>query len=89
MSWFEINGNRIVARNELSGTMFGTTETWGRYLGGRWCLDYTFKLVFGLSNEDWEKRCSNLRTDSDFYELCDWLGIYYKKDGELHNYGNR
>ena len=45
--------------------------------------------MFGLSNEDWENRCGNLRTDKDFYDLCEWLGIFYMKDNIIYRKGEK
>lgn len=88
MFWYEINGNRIVSNNynpwsEDNGTV------WGRYIGGRYCLDYTWKLVFGISTEDWNNRCSNIKSHKDFYDFCEWLGVNYKKDGIIYKRGEK
>lgn len=84
MAWFEINNYEIVAKDHLSGTQWGIYECWGKFIGGRWCLDYTWKLTFGISDKDWNTKCNELKTDKDFYEFCEWLGIYYKKDGHIY-----
>ena len=83
MAWFEINGNHIISRNynpwgEYNGAV------WGLYIGGRWCLDYTWKLIFGISDIDWANKSDNIKTDKDFYDFCEWLGVYYKKDGVIY-----
>lgn len=88
MSWFEINGTDILSKNNLSRTIFGTTERWGIYIGGRWCLDYTWKLVFGISDEAWNEKAKNIKTNKDFYDFCEWLGVYYKGgDNKIHRKG--
>ena len=61
----------------------------GRYIGGRYCLDYTWKLVFGISTEDWNNRCSNIKSHKDFYDFCEWLGVNYKKDGIIYKRGEK
>lgn len=86
MVWFEINGNQIVS-NEINP--WGEHACWGIYLGGRWCLDYTWKLMFGISTEDWKTKCGNLKTDKDFYDFCDWLGVYYLKNDIIYCKGKK
>lgn len=76
MAWFEINGNHIVSHdyvpwNEDNGAV------WGLYIGGRWHLDYTWKLMLNISTDDWNNRCSSIKTHKDFYDFCEWLGVYY------------
>ena len=34
---------------------------WGWRIGGKWGLDYYFKIAFDLSDEDWHGRCNNLK----------------------------
>ena len=83
--WFVIEDRDLWDEDYLNGTPWSSGgNRWGRKLGGHWCLDYWFKIMFDLSNEDWENKCSNLRTDQDFYDLCEWLGIYYMKDGIIY-----
>ena len=79
--WFEINGNEIRSNDT---NPWGEHNRWGLYIGGRWCLDYTWKLMFGISTEDWNDKCFNLKTNNDFYDFCDWLGVKYKKDGTIY-----
>ena len=88
MAWFEINGNHIVSHNyapwgEYNGAI------WGLYIGGRYCLDYTWKLMFGIPDADWAEKSANIRTDKDFYDFCDWLGVWYKKDGTIYRRGEK
>ena len=45
--------------------------------------------MFDLSNEDWENRCCHMKTNKDFYDLCEWLGIYYMKDGIIYRKGEQ
>ena len=94
-SWFVIKNDCLYDEDYLHGTQWSDCgNLWGRKLGGRWCLDYYFKLCFGLSTEYWETKCDNLRTDKDLYDLFDDLGIAYKRydnyelihwKGELYN----
>lgn len=88
MSWYEINGNRIVS-NDYNPWSEDNGTVWGRYIGGRYCLDYTWKLVFGISTEDWNNRCSNIKSHKDFYDFCEWLGVNYKKDGIIYKRGEK
>ena len=85
IAYFEIVGDRIIAREYLD------YPTFGMHIGGRWCLDYYFKLLFNISNEDWNDRCMSLYTDDDFYDLCDkWLGVYVKRgDGFIYRKGKK
>ena len=69
--------------------MGGENHLYAIKLGGRWCLDYWFKIMFGLSDEDWKNRCSNLCTDKDFYDLCEWLGIYYMRENVIYRKGEK
>ena len=87
MAWFEIIGNEIWSNEDIPTNSWnnGNHDRWGVYLGGRWCLDYTFKLMFGISTEDWKTKFMNIKTDDDFYAICDWLGVRYKKNGKLYN----
>ena len=89
MAWFEIRGQEIWSDDYIPSGMGGEHHLYGMKLGGRWCLDYTFKLIFGMSNEDWENRCGNLRTNRDFYDLCEWLEIYYMKDNVIYRKGEK
>jgi hypothetical protein len=45
--------------------------------------------MFGLSDDDWKNLCSNLCTNKDFYDLCEWLGIYYMKDNVIYRKGEK
>ena len=79
-SWFIIKNDCLYDEDYLHGTQWSDCgNLWGRKLGGRWCLDYYFKLCFGLSTEYWETKCNDLRTDKDLYDLFDDLGIAYKQ----------
>lgn len=89
MAWFEIDGWQIFAKDHLSSTQWGSTECWGKFIGGCWRLDYTWKLTFGISTEDWNSRCLELKSDKDFYEFCEWLGIYYMKDNVIYRKGEK
>ena len=91
IAWFEIRGQEIWSNDDLQDTPFGSLgeNLYGMKLGGRWCLDYWFKLMFDISDEDWENKCSNLKTDQDFYDLCEWLGIYYMKYGIIYRKGQK
>ncbi len=85
---FELIGNNIYAVNSyLQGSSFGESEVWGIRVGGRWTLDYTWKIMFHISDEDWNNKCFKIMTDKDFYDFCDWLGVRYKNEnGKLiHN----
>jgi len=88
MAWFEISGNRIVSRDYNHWSKDNGT-VWGLNIGGRWCLDYTWKFMFGISTDDWNNRCSSIKTDNDFYNFCEWLGIWYKKDGIIYRRGEK
>jgi len=84
---FEIRGDYILAINSiLENSVFSNTEIWGCRIGGRWCLDYTFKITFGISDKDWNEKCEHLTTNDDFYNLCEWLGIRYKRNGHIYHY---
>ena len=89
MAWFEIRGQEIWSADHIPSGMGGEHHLYGRKLGGRWCLDYWFKIMFHLSDEDWENRCSNLCTNKDFYDLCEWLGIYYMRDNVIYHRGEK
>ena len=54
MAWFEIRGQEIWSDDYIPSGMGGEHHLYGRKLGGRWCLDYWFKIMFGLSDEDWK-----------------------------------
>jgi hypothetical protein len=88
MAWFEINGNHIVSR-DYNPWSEDNGAVWGLYIGGEYCLDYTWKLIFGISTDDWNNRCSNIKTDNDFYNFCEWLGVWYKKDGVIYRRGEK
>ena len=89
MAWFEIRGQEIWSDDYIPSGMGGENHLYGIKLGGRWCLDYWFKIMFGLSDEDWKNRCSNLCTDKDFYDLCEWLGIYYMRENVIYRKGEK
>ena len=79
-SWFVIRNNCLYDEDYLHGTQWSSCgNLWGMKLGGRWCLDYYFKLCFGLSTEYWKTKCDDLRTNEDLYDLFDDLGIAYKR----------
>ena len=89
MAWFEIRGQEIWSDDYIQSGMGGEHHLYGIKLGGRWCLDYLFKIMFGLSDEDWKNRCSNLCTNKDFYDLCEWLGIYYMRENVIYRKGEK
>lgn len=89
MAWFEIRGQEIWSDDYIPSEMGGEHHLYGMKLGGRWCLDYWFKIMFGLSDEDWKNRCSNLCTNKDFYDLCEWLGIYYMRENVIYRKGEK
>lgn len=89
MAWFEIRGNEIWSADYIPSGMGGEHHLYGMKLGGRWCLDYTFKLMFRISTEDWDNKFKNIRTDQDFYDICEWLGIYYMKQGTIYRKGEK
>ena len=89
MAWFEIGGQEIWSDDYITSGMGGENHLYGIKLGGRWCLDYWFKIMFGLSDEDWKNRCSNLCTDKDFYDLREWLGIYYMRENVIYRKGEK
>ena len=89
MAWFEIRGQEIWSDDYIPSGMGGEHHLYGIKLGGRWCLDYWFKIMFGLSDEDWKNRCSNLCTNKDFYDLCEWLGIYYMRENIIYRKGEK
>lgn len=89
MAWFEIRGQEIWSDDYIPSGMGGENHLYGIKLDGRWCLDYWFKIMFGLSDEDWKNRCSNLCTDKDFYDLCEWLGIYYMRENVIYRKGEK
>ena len=89
MAWFEIRGEEIWTSDYIPSSMGGEHHRYGIRIGGEWCLDYWFKLMFDLSNDDWENRCSHMKTNKDFYDLCEWLGIYYMKDGIIYRKGEQ
>lgn len=31
----------------------------------------------------------NIKTHKDFYAFCEWLGVYYKKDGVIYKHGEK
>ena len=92
IAWFEIRGEEIWSDDLSPSTPWGDLGEHNRYgmrIGGRWCLDYWFKMTFGISNKDWETKCCNLRTNQDFYDLCEYLGIYYMKDNIIYRKGEK
>lgn len=91
MAWFEIRGNEIWSNDSIPDNPWGTSDNhiYGIRLGGKWCIDYTFKLMFDISSEDWHNRFENIRTDQDFYDICEWLGVYYMKQGTIYRKGEK
>jgi len=89
MAWFEIQGNEIWSSDYIPASMGGEHHLYGIKLGGRWCLDYWFKLMFKLSDDDWENRCCHMISNEDFYDLCEWLGIYYMKNNNIYRKGEK
>lgn len=87
--WFKIEGDKLWDEDYLKNTPWSDGgNLWGRKLGGRWCLDYWFKLCFNLTTEFWESRCfDTLRSNQDLYDLFDEIGIAYKKDGVVYYKG--
>jgi hypothetical protein len=45
--------------------------------------------MFGISSDDWNNRCSRIKTHKDFYDFCEWLEVYYKKDGVIYRRGEK
>ena len=85
---FELTSDTIYAVNSiLQGSAFSECEIWGIRLGGRWVLDYTWKLSFDIPEEEWNNRCNNIKTDTDFYNFCNWLGVRYKQNGKIYHNG--
>lgn len=87
-AWFVIKNDYLYDEDNLRNTPWSNCgNLWGRKLGGRWCLDYYFKLYFNLSTEYWETKVRNIKTDSELYELFDNLGIAYRRiDDNLIHY---
>ncbi len=84
-AWFTIHNDKLYDEDNLDNTSWSSCgNLWGRKLGGRWCLDYYFKLCFGLSTEFWESKVCPIKTDEELYELFDNLGIAYKKCNIVH-----
>ena len=81
MGYFEIVGDKLIGHTETSDEIFGI------YLGGRWCLDYTFKLIFQIDIEDWNTTFKNIKNDIDLYYTLNYIGLRYKKDGKLYYKG--
>ena len=53
MAWFTIWNDKLWDEDELAGTPWTSGgNMWGWRIGGKWCLDYYFKIAFDLSNED-------------------------------------
>ena len=94
-AWFKIKNDCLYDEDYLHDTLWSDCgNLWGRRLGGRWCLDYTFKLIFSLTDKYWQDNCGeNLKTNEDLYNLFENLGIAYKKEyseyihykGKLYN----
>lgn len=85
--WFVIKNDCLYDEDYLHDTSWSDCgNLWGRKLSGRWCLDYYFKLCFGLSTEYWETKCNDLKTNKDLYRLFEDLGIAYKQieDNLIH-----
>ena len=82
MCWFEIFNDCLYSKcsnpwDHLNGAL------WGRHLGGKWCIDYYFKMCFDLSEDEWNDVSHNIKSNKDFFNLCDKLGIYYEYNGEI------
>lgn len=84
-TWFKIEGDKLYDEDYLHGTPWSNGgNLWGRKLGGKWCLDYYFKICFDLTKEYWESKCgNNLKTNKDLYNLFDDLGIAYKRNDDF------
>ena len=80
MNYYKILGNELY---EYSDGL-GMRARWGLFIGGRWCLDYTFKLVFDLTTEQWENEFFSLRTDRDLTNKFDKLGIRWSDGRTIH-----
>ena len=83
--YYKILGNELYEYSEGRGIR----GRWGMFLGGRWILDYTFKLVFDLSTEQWESEYFNIRTDKDLYAKFDELGIRWSDGNTIHWKGHK
>lgn len=81
MEWFEIKGSRIV-RRRTGAFGCGDGDVWGIRIGGRWHLDYTWKLMFGIGDAEWAKFSRCIFSDSDFYRFCDAVGVRYRMPGD-------
>lgn len=83
-TWFKIKNDCLYDEDYLHDTLWSDCgNLWGRRLGGHWCLDYTFKLIFGLTDKYWQDNCGeNLKTNNDLYDLFEDLGIAYKRDDD-------
>ena len=82
-TWFIIKNDCLYDEDYLHGTQWGNCgKLWGRKLGGKWCLDYYFKLCFGLSSEFWDSKMCHIETDKELYKLFEYLGIAYKRNDD-------
>lgn len=81
-TWFIIKDGELYDEDNLHDTCFTSCgNRWGLIIGGYWCIDYTFKLIFGLTDKYWQDNCGeNLKTNEDLYNLFEDLGIAYKKE---------
>ena len=53
MAWFRIWNDKLWDEDELAGTPWTSGgNMWGWRIGGKWGLDYYFKIAFDLSDED-------------------------------------
>ena len=86
MAWFVIKGEKIWSDDFYP---YGEHKIYGIRLGGRWCLDYTFKLLFNISSDDWNTRFENIKTDQDFYDICEEIGVYYMKNNIIYRKGEK
>lgn len=88
-TWFKIKNDCLYDEDFLHDTSWSECgNRWGLFIGGHWCFDYTFKLIFGLTDEYWQDNCvDKLKTNKDLYDLFENLGIAYKKeDSEYIHY---
>jgi len=87
MRYFKIVNNELRAE-PLYKNPFNSSQRWGIKLGGKWCVDYTFKLCFGVSDEDWESKWNDIKTSKQLFQLFDKIKVAYKDEtGVMHNEG--
>ena len=86
--WFQVRdcclGKELVY---CSTNPFEGKEIWGRWSKHNgWTLDYTLKLVFSISDEEW---CDfeYIETDYDLYKLFDKHRLRYLDDKEIMHDG--